>query len=134
MIDNKVFSFGIGKDTDEEFVRDAAIKGRGEHYLTKTMHDDLCNKVIDALQKSVDPTFEDSLIKFYYRNDSNFIIDKHSLMEVNMTRSLGNVYRNQLVQMYYIIPKDSFEEDKNLTGSEFAIQYQYTKKPEIELK
>lgn len=51
-----------------------------------------------------------------------------------MTRSLGNVYRNQLVQMFYIIPRDSFDEDKKGAGSEFAIQYQYTKKPEHELK
>ena len=110
-IDNKVFSFGIGDAADLEFVKEAALKGRGEHYLAKSLHDDLSNKVIDALQKSVDPTFEESLIKFNYRKDSKYVVDKHTLMEVDMTRSIGNVYRNQLVQMFYIIPRDSFDEE-----------------------
>lgn len=35
------------------------------------MHDDLSNKVIDALQKSVDPTFEESLVEFFYRSETN---------------------------------------------------------------
>lgn len=70
-IDNKVYSFGIGDGADVEFIKQSAALGRGEFYFTKNQHDDLANKVIDALQKSVDPCFEESSINFLYRNESN---------------------------------------------------------------
>ena len=68
--------------------------GRGEYYMTKTVYDDLPNKVIDALQKSIDPCFEESAIKFFYKSDSFSKFDKKSLMPIQMRKDLGNVYQN----------------------------------------
>lgn len=55
--------------------------------------------------------------------------DKHSLMDVKMDRFLGNVYRNQLTLLFNVIPWDSFDNE-----DEFMMQFQYLKKPEMDVK
>jgi hypothetical protein len=61
----RVFTFGIGRDCDKKLVKDSADVGRGINYLIEDSKDMnlLKTKIIDALQKAMEPAFDNSILK-----------------------------------------------------------------------
>jgi hypothetical protein len=60
----RVFTFGIGRDCDKKLVKDSADVGRGINYLIEDSKDMnlLKTKIIDALQKAMEPAFDNSIL------------------------------------------------------------------------
>ena len=62
----RVFTFGIGNDCDKKLVKECAEVGRGINYLVENSSDMglLKTKIIDALQKAMEPAFDNSILTF----------------------------------------------------------------------
>ena len=60
----RVFTFGIGRDCDKKLVEESAQVGRGINYLVEDSKDmDLLKtKIIDALQKAMEPALDNSVL------------------------------------------------------------------------
>ena len=60
----RVFTFGIGRDCDKKLVKESAEVGRGINYFVEDTRDMelLKTKVIDALQKAIEPALDNSIL------------------------------------------------------------------------
>lgn len=84
----RVFTFGIGRDCDKKLVKDSAEVGRGMNYLIEDSKDMnlLKTKVIDALQKAMEPAFDNSILTLTgLANNKKHVV------------KLGSIFRSQLV-------------------------------------
>ena len=80
-----MFTFGIGRDCDKKLVEESAEFGRGINYLVEDSKDmDLLKtKIIDALQKAMEPALDNSILTLTgLANDK-----KHTV-------KLGSIYRS----------------------------------------
>ena len=84
----RVFTFGIGKDCDKKLVKESAEVGRGINYLIEDSKDMILlkTKIIDALQKAMEPAFENSILTLTgLANNKKHVV------------KLGSIFRSQLV-------------------------------------
>ena len=84
----RVFTFGIGKDCDKKLVKESAEVGRGINYLIEDSKDMILlkTKIIDALQKAMEPAFDNSILTLTgLANNKRHIV------------KLGSIFRSQLV-------------------------------------
>ena len=84
----RVFTFGIGKDCDKKLVKESAEVGRGINYLIEDSKDMILlkTKIIDALQKAMEPAFDNSILTLTGLADNKRHVVK-----------LGSIFRSQLV-------------------------------------
>ena len=84
----RVFTFGIGKDCDKKLVKESAEVGRGINYLIEDSNDMILlkTKIIDALQKAMEPAFDNSILTLTGLADNKRHVVK-----------LGSIFRSQLV-------------------------------------
>jgi hypothetical protein len=62
---DRVFSFGVGGDCDKQLIKDSAEAGKGSFYFVSDNNlVDLRSNVIDALQKSSEPLFQNCSLHF----------------------------------------------------------------------
>ena len=84
----RVFTFGIGRDCDKKLVKESAEVGRGINYLIEDSKDMnlLKTKIIDALQKAIEPAFDNSILTLTgLANNKKHVV------------KLGSIFRSQLV-------------------------------------
>ena len=84
----RVFTFGIGKDCDKKLVKESAEVGRGINYLIEDSKDMILlkTKIIDALQKAMEPAFDNSILTLTgLANNKKHVV------------KLGSIFRSQLV-------------------------------------
>lgn len=92
----RVHTFGIGDDCDKQLVKRTAIAGRGSYSFVGNHDQNLEGVVVQALKKSVEASLKDCLMFW--------ITDKSQDME-----ELNEVFRNDMVTRYRILPKKDFE-------------------------
>jgi hypothetical protein len=84
----RVFTFGIGSDCDKKLVKESAEVGRGINYLIEDSKDMILlkTKIIDALQKAMEPAFDNSILTLTgLANNKKHVV------------KLGSIFRSQLV-------------------------------------
>ena len=94
----RVFTFGIGRDCDKKLVKESAGVGRGIDYLIEDSKDMILlkTKVIDALQKAMEPAFDNSVLTLTGLSNNK----KHVV-------KLGSIFRSQLV--HHLIELDKHD-------------------------
>ena len=96
----RVFTFGIGRDCDKKLVKDSAVVGRGINYLIEDSTDMnlLKTKIIDALQKAMEPAFDNSILTLTgLSNDKKHVV------------KLGSIFRSQIVHHLIELEKNDIQ-------------------------
>ena len=111
----RVFTFGIGRDCDKKLVKDSADVGRGINYLIEDSKDMnlLKTKIIDALQKAMEPAFDNSILKL-----TGFANNKKHVVK------LGTIFRSQLVHHLIDINKNDIQNLKvNFKADQISVDF-----------
>ena len=113
--DIKLFTFGVGDQADQYLVEKSALAGRGDFYILKNSNiEELRLKVVDSLQRATDPYMEGCsfLMCPTHPDVDESEHDEHSLMPSSIRINLGDIQRNQLVQFFFIMRQDVFDNDE----------------------
>ena len=108
----RVFTFGIGRDCDKKLVKESAEVGRGINYLIEDSKDMILlkTKIIDALQKAMEPAFDNSILTLTGLSNNK----KHVV-------KLGSIFRSQLVHHLIELDKNDIPNLKvNFTSDQMS--------------